>query len=163
MAQSFKVRSDAMKPRLPKGAELKIDKFNYKPKRWDVVVFAVDSSDIKFLPSLVEVKNPGGDSENDTIQLRPSFFFCKRILALPGESVQFRDSGISVNGKELKLPKELASNHGEFSGSRKYGFGAKEYKVPDGMLFVISDNTVAGKDSRHFGPIPLACVHGRVS
>jgi len=152
-----------MKPSFPKGVDLKLDKYNYKPERWDVIVFAVDSSVIKFLPSLVEVKNPDGDSENDTLQLRPSFFFCKRILALPGESIQFRDSGILVNGRELKLPKELASNYGKISGSKKFGFGAKGYEVPEGMLFVISDNTVVGKDSRHFGPIPMACVHGRIS
>jgi signal peptidase I len=164
--RDFEVRSNAMAPSFKKGQNLKLDKYYYannKPQRWDVIVFAIDNSDVESLPALVKAQNPDRQAKKRTVEIRPSFFFCKRIVALPSESIQFTDSSISVNGKELKLPKELVLASGKFSGRDKYAFGAGPYKVPNDMVFVISDNTVAGIDSRHYGPIHLACVHGRVS
>jgi signal peptidase I len=36
------------------------------------------------------------------------------------------------------------------------------YRVPPGTVYVVGDNTSASVDSRHFGPIPMADVMGRV-
>ncbi|MEK6700590.1 MAG: signal peptidase I [Nitrospirota bacterium] len=37
----------------------------------------------------------------------------------------------------------------------------KQYRVPHGSIFVMSDNKDEGTDSRHFGPVPLADVVGK--
>lgn len=59
--------------------------------------------------------------------------------------------------RSLMFIRRIAGLPGE---TVKTGEG-KEYRVPHGSIFVMSDNKDEGQDSRHFGPVPLVDVVGK--
>jgi len=93
--------------------------------------------------------------------LNPQEYFIKRIIALPGESVQVKDSKVIIFNEEnpmgLVLPETyLDENMPTFSNSDdKLTLGADEY-------FVLGDNRTASKDSRSFGAVNKSFITGRV-
>ena len=81
----------------------------------------------------------------------------KRVVALPGDLVQFKRGDVLVNGKPLK-ERYLAA------GVSTYGQGLsdKAFKVADGCYFVLGDNRPASEDSRVFGAIHRDWIVGRI-
>ncbi len=76
----------------------------------------------------------------------------KRLIGLPGETVEVRDDKVYINGKALDEP------YVKIPGGRDYAqatLGSDEY-------FVLGDNRPNSSDSRHFGPILGASILGRV-
>ena len=77
---------------------------------------------------------------------RPGFWMVKRVVALPGETIDL-DRG-TIDGTPLRDPHrdELVE-----SGS---------WTVPAGSMFVMSDDrSVTRADSRTLGPVPIAGAH----
>lgn len=96
--------------------------------------------------------------KGDVISIRmPSGeFFVKRIIALPGDTVDIKDGKVSVNGNELE---------------EDYIYGTTEVQdstitypltVKEGELYVLGDNRENSKDSRTFGPIVDDQVKGKI-
>lgn len=82
----------------------------------------------------------------------PRSEFIKRVIGLPGETIEIRDGAVLVDGRRLIEPYVKA-------GSRMPDFGP--VTVPPGHVFVMGDNRGASQDSRFFGPIPIEEVVGR--
>ena len=84
--------------------------------------------------------------------------FVKRIIGLPGETVQMRlRNGLAyvyIDGKRLDEP--------YIQKSRRDVGPAKSYKVPLGDYFVMGDNRSQSCDSRVWGPVPRQNVIGKV-
>ena len=78
--------------------------------------------------------------------------YLKRLIGLPGETVEIRDGKVYINDKVLAEPyiKEPAR-----SNSLPTALGSDEY-------FVLGDNRNNSADSRGFGPISGADIRGRV-
>ena len=116
--------------------------------------------------------------------------YIKRIVAVAGETVEIRNGVIYVNDQKLtqqKLPESTLDNirikikrdkmeplegdvYEETNGAAKYKIFLAEHKtpgdfakitVPGHHCFVLGDNRNLSKDSRYFGPIPLATIIGR--
>jgi signal peptidase I len=83
----------------------------------------------------------------------PQSEFIKRVIGLPGDTVEGRDGSVFVNDVRLDEPylkrPELPIRP----------FGPVE--VPANSLFVMGDNRRASQDSRFFGPIPVDDVVGK--
>ena len=93
------------------------------PKRWDAIVF----------------RNP----ENRNVS------YVKRLVGLPGETIQIQDGGIWINGELLALPESLKNIAYETSVmGRQVDHGAKPLKLADDEFFVLGDFTACAKDSR---------------
>ena len=45
---------------------------------------------------------------------------------------------------------------------RKNGMVNEYVKVPEGHVWIAGDNAAASRDSRDYGPVPIALVHSRV-
>jgi signal peptidase I len=108
--------------------------------------------------------------------------FIKRIVALPGDSVEMKNSVLYINDIALNYPEIDPQDLSEIKGQVKGKVfretnGGVSYKimlidappqnyprtiVPDGHCFVLGDNRNNSLDSRHFGPVPLTDVKGRV-
>lgn len=114
--------------------------WNYAtPKRGDVVVFTREDD-----PATSQ-------DETDTNII-------KRVIGLPGDSVEVREAQVFINGTALEEPYA----RWEDGGSPEGNFGPQQ--VPDGHLFMLGDNRDRSKDSRYWNGshfLPLHNVKGK--
>jgi len=79
----------------------------------------------------------------------------KRLIGLPGDTINIQDGSISINGTTHNEP------HLDVLPKTK---GVEKVKcvVPQGHIFVLGDyrNYIHGVDSRTFGPIPTSNIEG---
>jgi signal peptidase I len=134
IAQPFVVSGDSMLPSFHTGEYLIIDQVSYRfndPQRGDVIVF-------KF--------------PND--QKR---FFIKRIIGLPGETVELKDGAVTI--KNDSSPSGLELNE-EYVTLPKESDGI--FNLEDDEYFAMGDNRSASLDSRSWGPLKGDLIIGRV-
>ena len=128
--QPVKVEGTSMAPLLSDQERIFINKFVYRfepIERGDVVVF--------WYP-LDRTKS-----------------FIKRVVGLPGETVEIRQGLVCVNGKPLSEP-YVPSRYEDLSD-----FPAT--RVPNDSYFVMGDHRISSNDSRVFGPVPSRFIYGR--
>lgn len=128
--QPVKVEGTSMTPLLHDQERIFINKFVYRFEpisRGDVVVF--------WYP------------------LDRSKSFIKRVIALPGETVEIRSGQVVVNGAALKesyVP-------GRYADFTNYG----PMLVPADHFFVMGDHRSSSNDSRVFGAVPGHYIYGK--
>lgn len=76
----------------------------------------------------------------------------KRVIGLPGETLEVRQGHVLINGKVL----DESAWHPEVP---QYDFGP--IKIPQGNLFMMGDNRNNSADSHVWGPLPIANVRGK--
>lgn len=100
----------------------------------------------------------------------------KRVVGLPGSTVEVRDGRLILDGFDrTTLPDdgEVATSHTETLGGRTYSVHVKQLdvgtcvdwgpaRVPDGSYFMLGDNRCRSRDSRDWGAIPADRLRGRV-
>src|ERR1700736_5810653 len=121
--QPVKVEGTSMAPLLSDQERIFINKFVYRFEaihRGDVVVF--------WYP------------------LDRSKSFIKRVIALPGETVQIRQGVVTVNG--VVVPEPYVPP--QYEDVSDYG----PQPVPADSYFVMGDHRISSNDSRVFGPVP---------
>ncbi len=96
--------------------------------------------------------------------LNPQEYYIKRIIALPGEGIQVKDSKVIIYNEsypggiileESYLDEDVFTYSGNYSGEERLDLAPNEY-------FVMGDNRTASKDSRVFGPVNKSFITGRV-
>jgi signal peptidase I len=102
----------------------------------------------------------GGPSRWDVVILRHADGeeSVKRVVGLPGETVEIREGALVVNGARIELPAHLA---GEYI-VEKGRFGHAPAVLGDGEYFVLGDSSYLSQDSRRWGPVGRAKIEGRV-
>jgi signal peptidase I len=128
--QPVKVEGTSMAPLLSDQERIFINKFVYRfepIQRGDVVVF--------WYP------------------LDRSKSFIKRVIALPGETVEIRQGILSVNGQVIPEP-YVPPQYEDVSD-----FGP--VRVPKDSYFVMGDHRISSNDSRVFGPVASRFIYGR--
>ena len=85
--------------------------------------------------------------------------FIKRIIGLPGDSIEIRDGEVFVNGTALDEP-YLFTEDGIRQPTDPTG-AASEWLVPIDELYVLGDHREESADSRVFGPVRISQVIGR--
>lgn len=133
--QQFAVSGYSMINTLHDGDRVLVNKLSYRlhdPRRGDVVV----------------LKTIEGAGERDLI---------KRVVALPGETVEYRSCVLYVDGRELVEPYLDPT----VVTPTSCGEAQPALKVPDDSVFVMGDNRPGSKDSRALGPITYGNLIGR--
>lgn len=158
VAQAFYIPSGSMLPQLQINDRVVVSKLSYRlhdPRRGDIVVFDCPAV------SCVNQKRADGGGVRGLLRkvaegvgvVQPSTEeFIKRVIALPGETVEGREGAIYIDGRRLiepYLPPDTITS--DFS----------PLKVPAKHLWVMGDNRGNSSDSRVFGPIPRSTVVGR--
>jgi signal peptidase I len=72
-------------------------------------------------------------------------YYIKRVIGLPGDSIEIKDDILYVNGKSYK--EEYVNRIKGFEKVTEDG----KVKVPNGEYFVLGDNRLKSLDSRYFG------------
>jgi signal peptidase I len=81
--------------------------------------------------------------------------FIKRIVALPGETVEIRQGLVYVNGNWLSEP---------YVPSQYVDLGdLGPMRVPSDSYFVMGDHRSSSNDSRVFGTVARRLIHGRAA
>ncbi len=101
----------------------------------------------------------GGPRRGDTIVFRypadPSQFFIKRIIGLPGETVEIRNNKVKIYDSESVVLKEnYLSESQQTLGDMVVRLGNDEY-------FVMGDNRLQSSDSRRWGSLKKKYIIGR--
>ena len=89
----------------------------------------------------------------------PDIEYIKRIIALPKDTIEIKDSEVYVNKKLLSEPYISAKTNLWEGGFSKNG---EVFTVPEGEMFVMGDNRPRSSDSREFGPVPTTSIIGHV-
>jgi signal peptidase I len=128
--QPVKVEGTSMNPLLSDQERIFINKFVYhfEPiERGDVIVF--------WYP------------------LDRSKSFIKRVVGLPGESIEIRDGHVYINGQEL-ADQYVPANYLD-------GSTYAPHRIPVDGYFVMGDHRDSSNDSRVFGPVPRQYIYGK--
>lgn len=121
MVQAFWIPSGSMIPTLMPGDRVLVAKFWYRfaePKRGQIVVFRYP--------------------------LDPTRDFVKRLIALPGESVEIKNGIVYINGEVLEEP---------YVKNRDF-LSMEKTIVPREQYFMMGDNRPNSQDSRFWGFVP---------
>ena len=156
VVQNFQVEGKSMEPTLETGWYLLVNKALY----WEINLETVD----KFLPFVEPGDDPTryifrGPRRGDVIVFRApeetpgqtERDFIKRIIGLPGETVEVRDCTVFINGKPLDEPYIL----------QRPTYTFPEEQVPDGHYFVLGDNRNNSSDSHSWGMLPKGNIIGQ--
>jgi signal peptidase I len=133
LIQAFFIPSLSMYPTLDEGDRVLVNKLSYKlheVNRGDLVVFA----------------RPEGSPESDIKDL------IKRVIGLPGETIEAREGVVFIDGREIEEPYLVAGVATD---------NLEKQEIPDGHVFVMGDNRGDSADSRVFGPIDEDTIVGR--
>jgi signal peptidase I len=156
VVQNFQVDGRSMEPTLDNGWYLLVNKSLY----WEINMEAID----KFIPFV----DPGSDPDRyifrapkrgDIIVFRapeqtpgsPERDFIKRIIGLPGETVEVHDCTVYIDGQALEEP--------YIQERPTYTYPPEV--VPPGHYFVLGDNRNNSSDSHSWGMLPKGNIIGQ--
>jgi signal peptidase I len=137
LVASFFIPSESMVPTLKVGERVLVNKAAYRAhdvRLGDVVVFS----------------RPPGLAADENIK-----DLVKRVIGLPGDTVELRDDHVVVNGRLLDEPYLVP---GTVTLAKTLG---STMVVAEDEVLVLGDNREGSKDSRFFGPIKINTIVGR--
>ncbi len=168
--QPFKIPSGSMRMTLVEGDHLFVSKLRYGPILLPEIhspEFLKDKVDIHwpdlFTP-LTQIRLPGfskphrGDIIVFVFPGDRSKDFIKRLVGLPGDTVEIRDGKVFVNG--FKITDDRMRNI-YYYNQGDYGAEGKAIKVPAGKFFALGDNSASSHDSRYWGFLDEKDVVGK--
>lgn len=156
VVQAFKIPTGSMENNLLIGDHLLVNKFVFGPSlgSWDRALLperTIRRGDV------IVFKYPG-NRERD---------FIKRVIGLPGETLEVRNKKVYIDGKMLDEPyvhylepPQSPSAYAEitsFDLRERYG----PIAIPAGKYFMMGDNRDNSEDSRYWGLLPEEDVKGK--
>lgn len=139
--KEFIIQGDCMEPTFKNGQKVKLNINYYKTnpvKRGDIIAF-----------KLKTIEKP----------------YVKRVIALPGDVLNFKNGKVFINGQELR--ESYLKNRDYLISEEEIrillpSLKANDYRVPPKSYFVLSDNRIRKEDSRKFGFLPQEYIIGKI-
>ena len=135
--QPFLVNGQSMEPNFENGDYLIVDEISYRfhdPQRGDVIVFGY----------------PGN----------PSTRLIKRVIGLPGETVEIKEGKVTIIKENTEVLDE--SQYLPEGLETQPGVKGDKFSIPEDEFFVLGDNRTVSLDSRWWGLLPRQNIIGRV-
>jgi signal peptidase I len=136
LIQAFYIPTGSMEPTLDVNDRVLVNKLAYRlgdPERGDIIVFDAPR-----------------EARTDDVQE-----LIKRVIGLPGETIESRDGRIYIDGQLLEEPYLTDVNRDNL------GEPIAPIVIPEGQYFVMGDNRSNSQDSRFFGTISEDDIVGR--
>jgi signal peptidase I len=153
VVQAFKIPTGSMENNLLVGDHLLVNKFVFAP--------TTSTLERKLLP-IDPIRR--GDVIVFKYPEEPERDFIKRVIGLPGETLEVRHKRVYINGRLLEepyvhylLPPRPNDQESPFDKRENYG----PVTVPPTQYFVMGDNRDNSADSRYWGFLPRDYVKGK--
>jgi len=156
VVQAFKIPTGSMEENLLIGDHLLVNKFVLAP--------ALSPMERAVLPI-------GTVKRRDIIVFKypeePDRDFIKRVIGLPGETVELREKKVYINGKPLDEPYvhflQQPGSGSEFAEVTSFDVRERygPVTVPPNQYFVMGDNRDNSQDSRYWGFLPREYIKGK--
>jgi len=156
VVQAFKIPTGSMEENLLIGDHLLVNKFVFGPSASAVERAVLPMASLK-RGEVVVFKYPE----------EPDRDFIKRVIGLPGETVELREKKVYINGTPLNEPYVhfLAPPRSGTEFNEVTSFDVRErygpVTVPPNQYFVMGDNRDNSQDSRYWGFLPRELVKGK--
>lgn len=125
--QFYEISGTSMSPTLEEGEMVFMERGPIMPGRGDIVFFRANVND---------------------------FVYVKRVVALPGETVEIRNNRVLIDGKVLTEP---------YVSDREPIPDFGPVLIPEDHVFVLGDNRKESYDSREMGPVPIEFIIGKLA
>lgn len=153
VVQAFKIPSGSMLETLQIGDHLLVSKFAYDV-RLPSTVF-LDTTDGKV------IAQTGDPERGDIIVFKfpedESKDFIKRVIGLPGETLEVREKLVYINGRAIDEPYAIHTKYTMMPIRDNFG----PFTIPEGQYFVMGDNREGSYDSRWWGPVKREKIVGK--
>jgi signal peptidase I len=154
--QAFKIPTGSMENNLLIGDHLLVNKFLFGPTTSALERAILPVRDVR-RGDVIVFKYPE----------EPDRDFIKRVIGLPGETLELREKRIYINGRKLdepyvhflEPPSAATGEHEVTSFDLRERYGP--VTVPAGHYFVMGDNRDNSQDSRYWGFLPRDYIKGR--
>jgi len=153
VVQAFKIPTGSMENNLLIGDHLLVNKFAFAPTATGLERALLPIRDVH-RGDIVVFKYP----------VEPERDFIKRVIGLPGETLELRAKKVYINGRPLDEPYvhflTAATTFAEVTSAdvrENYG----PITVPQDQFFVMGDNRDNSQDSRYWGYLPRGHVKGK--
>jgi signal peptidase I len=154
--QAFKIPTGSMEDNLKIGDHIIVNKFIYGPEPGSLMS--------RFTP----IRDIGrGDIIVFRYPLQPDTDFVKRVIGMPGDTIEVRNKQVSINGLPLNEPYVIHEDPQiyplqpalpePYRSRDQFG----PYTVPEGQYFAMGDNRDKSSDSRYWGTVPRSMIKGR--
>lgn len=160
VAQRTIVAGSSMNDNLQNKDNLLVNKLSYifsGPERFDVIVFYPHGNKhpdtfLDYLKGLL----PHGASEEEGEEQEEDDYYIKRVIGLPGETIQIQGSDIYIDGERLE------ENYGKMPITNS-GIAKDPITLEDDEYFVLGDNREISLDSRYesVGPVKKELIAGK--
>ncbi len=159
VVQAFKIPTGSMEQNLLIGDHLLVNKFVFGPSRSPLERAMLPMTDVR-RRDIVVFKYPE----------EPDRDFIKRVIGLPGDTVEMRNKRVFINGSLLDEPYVYYLDgpppivHDDASEEQAVADPRMRYgpvTVPPGQYFMMGDNRDNSQDSRYWGFLPRANIKGR--
>jgi signal peptidase I len=141
---AYRIPATSMEPTILRNERVQVDEEAFKstgPKRGDIVAYHLPTN--------------------------PATMLVKRVIGLPGETVEIRHKSVIINGAILAEGYAVHTDPKDYSGTDKGepyksrdSFGPSELAPTE--YFVLGDNREMSMDSRYHGPVDLTLLQGKV-
>jgi signal peptidase I len=184
--EPFKIPTGSMIPTLRIGDFILVEKFSYGVKLpFSDITFSSFSSDPIYLFN--ESKVERGDIIVFKYPKDPNINYIKRVVGIPGDTIEIKDKFVYINGEKLKTIKLDSNKYMEtmdekfrdnnlsfyrtYIDNKSYVYqvdndnyfvvNAEKKVVPEGQYFVMGDNRDFSYDSRFWGFVPHRYIKGK--
>jgi signal peptidase I len=157
IVQAFMIPSGSMEDTLLVGDYVLVSKFAYdfwEPQRGDVIVFKYPLQDNTMNPWIWTKElfmKLGG------VPTPPRMDYIKRIIGLPGETLELKDGVVYINNEPLDEPYLKEPPNLNISLNKHFG----PITIPEDSYFMMGDNRNESKDSRYWGVLPKDLIKGK--
>jgi signal peptidase I len=156
VVQAFQIPTGSMEPTLLVGDFLLVNKQVYANGRTFLDRAVLPRRDLR-RGDIVVFKYPNDMSKD----------YVKRVIGLPGETLEIRDKQVLIDDKPLVEKYKVHSDNQVFTKRDYYNYEETirdnygPVTIPSGHIFAMGDNRDNSSDSRYWGFLPLSYVKGR--